>query len=474
LTESTLLSAGGQKETESLCTDACSYLVKEPIKSTTRYMMISHHIHVPEGSHFPPQNLPWGVFQERSPEGRGDPHASPHRRPRVGLAIGDSVLDASVLAEQGCFKGCDAIVDQSCFHQGSLNAFMAQGRPAWRQARRAVQDLLSDPQGRLADASFRQTAVLAQEEVQMLVPATIGDYTDFYASREHATRVGAMFRDEKNALAPNWLHLPVAYHGRASSIVPSGTPVRRPTGQVAPAEAGGSPSQQASANVDFELEMAFLVGLGNDMGSQISTTAAAEHVFGLVLLNDWSARDVQKWEYVPLGPFNSKNWASTISPWVVTLDALEPFRCPAPEQSPSVLPYLQEEDRHSYDVQLEVSVQPRDAEAATTVARSNLRHLYWTMAQMVAHHTVGGCPLRAGDLLGTGTISRQGESGGGCLLEATTAGKHPLRLAGGEERASLQDGDTVVLTGACRGDGYTVGFGTCSGQLLPALGTVSA
>lgn len=415
-------------------------------------------LQIAEDSHFPVQNLPFGIFRHRTAK----------NSPRTGVAIGSSVLDMVSLADAGCFDSCEALADLRCFHQPSLNDFLAQGRPAWRQVRATLQELLTDATGMLADPLFQEQAVVSMEDVEMLLPVAVGDYTDFYASREHATNVGAMFRGADNALNANWLHLPVAYHGRSSSIVVSGTSVRRPMGQVSPSEPQQQPDFRPSAAADFELEMGYVVGRGNSLGEPISAADAEEHIFGMVLMNDWSARDIQRWEYQPLGPFNSKNWATSISQWVVPLDALEPFRCPAPQQDPPVLPYMQEADRHSYNVQLEVALRPKGSATNTTVTRTNLRHLYWTLPQMVAHHTAGGCNLRPGDLLGTGTLSHEAEDGRGCLLEITRGGASRVLLADGVTRGYLEDGDTVTLSGYCQGHGYRVGFGKCTGQLQPS------
>ncbi|BDA42410.1 Fumarylacetoacetase [Coccomyxa sp. Obi] len=319
---------------------------------------------------------------------------------------------------------------------------------------------------------LREAALVQQSDAEMHLPATIGDYTDFYLSREHATNCGTMLRGPQNALSPNWLSLPVAYHGRSSSIVVSGTPVRRPRGQVlTDASDTASVALKPCSILDFELEMAAFVGTGNQLGESITTDEAEHSIFGLVLLNDWSARDIQKWEMAPLGPFNSKNWASSISPWIVTLEALKPFRCPAPAQDPPVLPYLQAQDRHSYDIHLEAELVAEPSGGRATVTQSNFKHLYWTLPQMVAHHTVGGCNLRPGDMLGTGTISchRDDRQGLGCLLEKTRNGSQSIELSDGQHRTYLLDGDTVILRGYCQGEGYRVGFGECSGKVLPAV-----
>jgi len=296
----------------------------------------------------------------------------------------------------------------------------------------------------------------------------IGGYTDFYSSKEHATNVGMMFRDPKNALLPNWLHLPVGYNGRASSVVVSGTPVRRPNGQTKAPNAD-SPSFGPSAKLDIELETAFIVGEGNALGEPIPVGEADRHIFGMVLMNDWSARDIQQWEYVPLGPFNSKGFATSISPWVVTLDALEAFRVEGPAQDPEPLPYLRHGSKPSVDLHLEVALKPEGTSEATTICRTNFRHMYWSMAQQLAHHTVAGCNMRVGDLMGSGTISGPEPDSFGSLLELTWNGQRPLALAGGGERSFLQDGDDVIITGWCQGDGYRVGFGSVTGQVTPAL-----
>lgn len=350
-------------------------------------------------SHFPLQNLPYGIFNTPS-----------NPRKRVGVAIGDSILDLAALAEAGLLTGQLLGGDKgSCFAQGTLNAFMALGPSAWAEARATATRLLSTSEAALRDnAALQQKVLVPQANAQMHLPAEIGDYTDFYLSKEHATSCTRIFRGENTPLQANWSTLPVAYHGRASSVVVSGTPVRRPRGQVLGGQEQETPEYAACKVLDYELEMGALIGVGNELGSAIGTAAAPGHVFGMVLLNDWSARDIQKWEYVPLGPFNGKNFATSISPWVVPLAALEPFKCDAPPQDPPVLPYLQEgASRRTYNIHLEVAIQPQGQAQPSTVATSNYRHLYWTLPQMVAHHTVGGCNLRTGDLLGTGTISRE-------------------------------------------------------------------
>ena len=410
-------------------------------------------VEVETGSHFPIQNLPFGICRPRT---RGEL--------RVCSAIGEFVIDLAVLDEAGALDGTP-VAGTEVFHEPTLNAFMALGREAWSATRQALSRMLRDDNSELRDnAELRGLALLPAHEVELQLPVDVGDYTDFYSSREHATNVGTLFRGANNALMPNWLHLPVGYHGRSSSIVVSGAPVRRPQGQTRPDDEQ-PPVFGASRMVDFELEMGFFVGPGNGLGEPVPVGEAEEHIFGMVLVNDWSARDIQKWEYQPLGPFLAKNFATTISPWVVTLDALEPFRCAGPGQEPQPLPYLQGSDG-AFDIALEVWLAP-DGGSATRICESNFRYLYWSMAQQLAHHTVGGCNLRTGDLLASGTISGPTDDSRGSLLELAWRGEEPLSLESGEQRSSVQDGDTVTLTGWCQGDGYRVGFGECSGKLLP-------
>jgi fumarylacetoacetase len=309
---------------------------------------------------------------------------------------------------------------------------------------------------------------LQQSDVKMLLPVRIPNYTDFYSSREHATNVGIMMRGKDNALMPNWLHLPVAYHGRASSIVVSGTDVRRPCGQMK-ADDADAPTFGPSRSLDFELELGLLIGQGNELGQPISTAKAAEHVFGMVLVNDWSARDIQKWEYQPLGPFLAKNFATSISPWVVTLDALEPFRIAGPKQDPEPLPYLRCTGDWAYDIHLEITLQSAKMAEPVRISATNSKHLYWNLCQQIAHHTSGGCNLQTGDLLASGTISGPTPDSLGSMLELAWKGTRPIALPGGETRSFLQDGDRVTMTGWCQGDGYRIGFGEVTGRVLPAV-----
>jgi fumarylacetoacetase len=410
-------------------------------------------IEVAADSHFPIQNLPFGIFKP------GDGIA------RVGVAIGDYVVDLSILEEKGHFRFPE-FQDRQVFSQDSLNAFLALGRPGWRKAREILQDLLAAKTPTLRDdAALRQRMFYAQKDVVMQLPVRIGNYTDFYSSYHHAHNVGTMLRGPENALMPNWKWLPVAYHGRASSIVVSGTDVRRPRGQTKPPDAP-APSFGPSKSFDYELEMAFLIGPGNSLGEPVPIDRAADHIFGLILMNDWSARDIQAWEYQPLGPFLAKNFATSISPWVVTMEALEPFRKPLPKQDPEPLPYLRAKNDFNIDINLEAQLQTAKMDAPHVITRTNFQNLYWSISQQLAHHTVGGCNLQPGDILASGTISGPTEESRGCMLELTWRGANPLKLPNGEERKWLEDGDKLSITGWCQGDGYRVGFGEVSGKIV--------
>jgi fumarylacetoacetase len=408
-------------------------------------------------SHFPIQNLPFGVFQRRG------------ESPRVGVAIGDQVLDLAVLEAAGFFDG-PALKGKKIFDRPALNAFLALGRPAWREARTTISRLLSAGEPALRDnAGLRGRALLPMNDVTLLLPAEIGDYTDFYASREHATNMGTMIRGPENALPPNWLHLPIAYHGRASSLVVSGTDIRRPRGQIKPDDAA-TPSFVPTRAMDFELEAGFLIGPGNELGQPIPIERAPEHVFGMILVNDWSARDIQKWEYVPLGPFLAKNFGTSVSPWVVPMEALEPFRVAGPTQEPVPLPYLRSESNQAFDIHLEVWLQSTRMTQPQRICTSNAKYLYWNVWQQLAHHTVNGCNLKPGDLLATGTISGPTPDSFGSMMELSWRGARPIELPAGEKRAFLQDGDRVTMTGWCQGASYRVGFGEVTGVVLPAPG----
>jgi fumarylacetoacetase len=408
-------------------------------------------VEVPPGSDFPIQNLPFGVFKTR------------YLSPVAGVAIGEYVVDLVYLHENGFLDGLG--LPPGIFNQRYLNSFIALGRKKTRAVRERLSELLRHDNDELRDnAAAREIALIPASEVQMLMPVRVPNYTDFYSSLEHASNVGAMFRDPKNPLLPNWRHLPVAYHGRASSVVVSGTPVRRPWGQIKPPNAE-TPVFGPTRKLDFELEMAFVVGAETPLGKQVPVQEAEDYIFGLALFNDWSARDIQQWEYVPLGPFLSKNFASTLSPWIVTLDALEPFRTKGPEQKPEVLPYLKSESPGNFDIQLEILLQPLNGEP-TVISRTNFKYMYWSMAQQLAHHTVNGCNLQVGDLMASGTISGPEPTACGSLLELTWNGTRPLTLAGGGSRTFLEDGDTVIFRGYAEKDGVRIGFGSCTGQIV--------
>jgi fumarylacetoacetase len=429
------------------------------MQTDTNHPALRSWVPVPPGSPFPIQNLPYGVFRPRS-----------GGRPRIGVAIGEHVLDLHAVEEAGLLDAA-LLRAAGVFLQPNLNALLAAGPAVWQRARVALSRLLREDEPALRDREcLRAEAVLPQDEVEMLLPIAAGDFTDFYVSRDHARRAGELFRPER-PLLPNWTWLPVAYHGRASTLVASGTPIRRPQGPSRPdptAEPVFGPTQA----LDFELELGAIVGPGNRLGEPIPLAEAEAHVFGLVLLNDWSARDVQQWEAQPLGPFLGKNFATTLSPWVVPLAALGPYRCPAPPPEHPPPEYLRAPPGApgpNFDLHLEARLWPAGAPAPTTIVRTHARHLYWSLAQMVAHHTVNGCALRPGDVLGTGTVSGPEPESAACLLELTRGGREPLLLAeGGGERRYLADGDTVILTGWAEGPGYRIGFGECRGTIVPA------
>ncbi|KAF9350368.1 hypothetical protein BGX34_001262 [Mortierella sp. NVP85] len=415
-------------------------------------------IQVSADSDFSIHNIPFGIISTAGTS------------PRVATRIGDHVVDLSVLAQAGLFASIDGLKDaHNVFSQPVLNTFMSLGKPVWTATRNHIQKLLSESEPTLRDnQDLRQKAILPVSSVTNHLPANIGDYTDFYASKEHATNVGVMFRGKENALMPNWTHLPVGYHGRASSVVVSGTELKRPRGQRTIVK-GEPPQYGPSIRMDCELEMAFLVGTGNNLGEPITVQNAKDHMFGVVLMNDWSARDIQAWEYVPLGPFLGKNFGTTVSAWVVTMDALEPFLVPGPKQDPTPLPYLFENGIPSaYDINLEIKLKPAEGSNYDVISRSNLKYMYWSFAQQLAHHTVNGCNMRTGDLCGSGTISGPTKDSYGSLLELTWSGEHELELAGGIKRKFLQDNDEMILAGWCEKDGIRVGFGECHGKILPA------
>ncbi|MBL9140657.1 MAG: fumarylacetoacetase [Phycisphaerae bacterium] len=414
---------------------------------------------------FPIDNLPWGVGERTDRPGV----------PRIVTAIGEHALDLAECAGYGLLEGvAPRIVD--ALRRPTLNAFMALSASEWRATRSAVTELLTNGTRSLRDHARRDDVLLPMSRLRMGMPACVGDYTDFYASVHHASNVGTMFRPTGNALLPNWKHLPVGYHGRASSLVVSGAPVVRPCGQTSATD-DGPPAFGPSKLLDYELEMGFFFGgAGNALGERVPIAAAREHIFGCVLLNDWSARDVQKWEYQPLGPFNAKNFCTSISPWVVTMDALAPYCEPGPTRGaddPPLLDYLRLSDDFVVNVTLEVRIQStgmrEQGTPGTRISLGNFRDMYWTMCQMLAHHTSTGCNMRPGDLLGSGTISGPGKESRGCLLERTWRGTEPVTLDDGTERKFLQDGDEVTIAGWCEKPGLPrIGFGTCTGRVLPA------
>lgn len=420
------------------------------------------------GTDFPIQNLPFGVFKRRGSA----------EEPRVGVAIGDQILDITACLGAGLLDGSAARAAAACAAP-NLNELMALGREYWSALRRQLSALLStDSPAYKRDPQIAGRLLAPIAGAELLLPAAIGDYTDFYASVYHATNVGSMFRPD-NPLLPNYKYVPIGYHGRSSSIVVSGTPVRRPRGQSKAPDAD-RPGFGPTRLLDYELEVGGFIGLGNSLGQPITIDNAWEHIFGLCLVNDWSARDIQAWEYQPLGPFLAKSFATTVSPWVVTLEALEPFRTPAfrrPEGDPEPLPYLfsAEDQRHGgVDLILEVylsSQRMRDqGMEPLRLSRGSFSDMYWTLAQLVAHHSSNGCNMRPGDLIASGTVSGAAKESRGCLLELTWRGAEPIRLPTGEQRRFLEDGDEVIFRGFCERDGFArIGFGECRGVILPAI-----
>jgi len=411
---------------------------------------------VPSSSNFPIENLPYGIFSTAS-----------EPQHRIGVAIGDHILDLSKISY--LFDGPLLTDNQTVFQQPTLNGLMSLTRSCWVEARKRLTSLLSSSCSTIRDdAQLKDRCLVLQSEATMHLPAKIGDYTDFYSSLDHATNVGTMFRGKDNALMPNWKYLPVGYHGRASSVVVSGTPIRRPNGQTRPVDTE-PPKFGPCRLMDFELEMAFFVGgVTPAMGQPINMKNVEEHIFGMVVMNDWSARDIQKWEYIPLGPFGAKNLGTSISPWVVTMEALKPFAVDNYEQNPKPFKYLEHTDKYTFDIKLNVSVQP-DGGQPTTIAVSNFKHMYWTMKQQLVHHSITGCNMSPGDLLASGTISGPDASSFGSMLELTWRGTKPLKLDDGTERKFLQDGDTVIMEGVCQANGVRIGFGSVTGKVMPAL-----
>ncbi|NOR29117.1 MAG: fumarylacetoacetase [Lutibacter sp.] len=404
---------------------------------------------------FPIQNIPFGVFITK------DDIIT------IGTRIGEYAIDLGAFHQLGYFEGIPLTDDM--FMQDSLNDFISDGRKTWRLVRNRIADVFDAKNPLLRDnVKHRDVVIFDVNEVEMLLPISVGDYTDFYSSKEHATNVGMMFRGKDNALMPNWLHMPIGYHGRSSSVIVSGTPIHRPYGQSLPKDAT-APIFGPSRSLDMEVETAFITTDSNNLGEPISINEADDYIFGMVLLNDWSARDIQKWEYAPLGPFLGKNFASTISPWIVTMDALEPFRCESPKQDLSPLPYLkQQTTNNSFDIKLRAAVETQNGEL-TELCRTNFKHLYWTMEQQLAHHTINGCNVRSGDMMGSGTISGPTKSSYGSMLELSWGGKEPITLKDGTTRIFFNDGDNVIIRGYCKNDEVSIGFGKCTGKILPAV-----
>ena len=409
-------------------------------------------VEVPKNSDFPIQNLPFGIFKTKKTP------------PVTGVAIGNSVLDLAYLHHHGFLDGLG--LTHGIFDNEYLNDFFALGKKKIREVRERVSELLRHDNDTVrSNTTAKEAALISKDEVEMLMPVRVRNYTDFYSSEEHATNVGSIFRDPKNALLPNWKYLPVAYHGRASSIVVSRTPIHRPKGQIKYPDQE-FPVFSSSRKLDFELEVAFITCGETKLGQSIHTTEAEDYIAGFVLFNDWSARDIQQWEYVPLGPFLSKNFGSTMSPWIVTMDALEPFRVEGPPQHPHVLPYLAFEGKKNFDIVLEVCLQPVRGEK-TIVCRSNFKYMYWNINQQLAHHTVNGCNIEVGDLLASGTISGPSPGSYGSMLELSWNGQKPLTMPDGSVRTFIEDDDTVIMRGHAEKDGVRIGFGECSGKILP-------
>ncbi|HNP18747.1 MAG TPA: fumarylacetoacetase [Fulvivirga sp.] len=409
-------------------------------------------VDVPKNSDFPIQNLPFGIFKTQYLEAG------------AGVAIGEYILDLTYLHENGFLFGLD--LPSGIFNQQYLNDFIGLGKKKTRAVRERLSELLDINNGELQnDKANSELALIPMDEAEMLMPVKVQNYTDFYSSIEHATNVGTMFRDPENALFPNWKHLPVGYHGRASSIIPTGVDIYRPKGQTKAPDAD-QPSFGPTKRLDFELETAFITCKENELGEPIPIGKAEDHIFGIVLFNDWSARDIQVWEYVPLGPFLAKNFASSISPWIVTLDALEPFRVAGPKQEPKVFPYLETKGNKNFDVNLEVSLQPEGGEE-NVICKSNFKYMYWNINQQLAHHTVNGCNIQVGDMYGSGTISGPTPDSYGSMLELAWKGTKPIKLSDGSERKFIEDGDTVIMRGYGEKDGVRIGFGEVKTKVLP-------
>lgn len=415
---------------------------------------LTSFIDIASDSDFSIHNLPYGIFSNTADGKR-----------RAGVAIGEQVLDLAVIEAAGLLS----LDGGPYFDKPTLNAFIDSGRDNWTQARKTIQMLLSSDSDLRDSQDLQKKALFQQADVIMHLPVQVPGFTDFYSSKEHATNVGTMFRDPSNALLPNWTEMPVGYNGRASTVVVSGTDIVRPSGQLKP-NANDRPIFSACKRLDFELETAFVVGKGNSIGQPIAVDEAFDHIFGMVLLNDWSARDIQKWEYVPLGPFNAKTFASEVSPWIVTMDALAPFKTPCPTQEPKPLAYLDEKATdNSFDINLSVELMPEDSDSATVVCETNFKYMYWSMAQQLTHHTITGCKVEVGDMMGSGTISGPTPDSYGSMLEIAWNATKPVTLTGGATRSFIEDGDTVIMKGYSEKDGIRVGFGEVRGKVLPAI-----
>jgi len=416
---------------------------------------ITSWVEIPPQSDFPIQNLPFGIFKTTD------------RSPRAGVAIGHFIIDLHELAQQGYLDKIDSTTT-SLFSQPYLNSFFSGGRSAVRKIRERLSEILRHDNPELRDHTANRKKILVPlHDATLCMPIKIGNYTDFYSSIEHASNVGKLFRDPQNPLLPNWKHMPIAYHGRASSIILSGTPIHRPKGQTK-TDGQVNPVFGPTKALDFELEMAFVIGKPSTLGHSISVQEAEEHIIGFMLFNDWSARDIQRWEYVPLGPFLGKNFGSSISAWIVTLDALEPYRIEGPQQDIPILPYLQVNGKNNFDIQLEVIIQPKEGKEVS-ICQTNFKNIYWSIHQQLAHHTINGCNVDTGDVMASGTISGSDEKSYGSMLELTWNGKKPLSMPDGTERKFIQDGDTVIMRGFSTKNGIRIGFGEVRNTILPSL-----
>ena len=408
-------------------------------------------IEIPKNSDFSIYNLPFGIFSTNK------------NSKRVGIAIGNNIIDLLACNELDIFK--DLNINNNVFENNFLNDFINLGKNTTKKVREIIQQQLTDESSKIKMSSV---IIIPMNEAEMHLPVKVGDYTDFYSSIEHATNIGSMFRDPSNPLLPNWRHLPVGYHGRASSIIVSGIDIFRPKGQVMPLDSD-EPIFTSSKRIDFELEMGYIIGKQSSLGSSITTDDADNYIFGKVLFNDWSARDIQKWEYVPLGPFLGKSFASSISPWVVTIEALDNFRVAGPIQNPEVLDYLKFNGLKNYDINLSVSILPEKTNIETIVCKSNFKYMYWNMSQQIAHHTINGCNLNVGDIMASGTISGKSKDSYGSMLELSWGGKKNIELNDGSSRTFIEDYDSVIMRGYCEKDNIRVGFGEVKSKLLPSI-----